>query len=232
MALRKAQPRALPGRAPRPGETWIVEGPKGTVFSQHLFDIDAVRPFVPQGLRIVPVLPGKTPGFVCLTYYGPGSSVEYHELTVMSALVAFGATVGLWVSHIYVDSEPSQKAGLEIFGLPKQMATFEWEGGCPGLAKVSQDGRPVMTIEYGRPAFAVRFPVFGRALSVREGEVIFSRHRLSARYGFAQMQYHIPPESPLAPLNIGRPQLRLVGGPTTGYMGEGQRVLGTLMPNK
>lgn len=228
---RPKQPVAAPGVRPKAGETWRVLGPKGTVFSQHLFEISSVRPFVPPDLKILPLLPGKTPGFLCLAYYGPGSSVEYHELTVMSAVVAYRKTLGLWVSHIYVDSEESIQAGREVFGLPKQMARFEWEGGSPGTARIFQDDQRIITIGYGRPGFSLKAPVFGRALSVIEGNVIASSHRLWAPYGFAAVNIDLPPASPLAELRFSRPMLRLVGGVTSGFMGLGQRVLGSLSKN-
>ena len=225
------QPIAAPGAVPQSGETWKTVGPKGLIFSQHLFPIDAVRPFVPAELKIIPVLPNRTIGFLCLAYYGPGSSVQYHELTVMSALVAYGWTWGLWVSHIYVDNEISQQGGREVFGLPKQMAQFDWEGGRPGKARVLLEGRELISIAYGRPAFSINAPIGGRAICVAPGNrVIFSTHRLAASYGLTRMRIHVPADSELAALRFSRPLLRLVGGPMTGLLGDNQRELGRLEP--
>ena len=62
-------------------------------------------------------------GGVLLADYRAGV-LRYRELIVFSR----ATTRGMVVSHIYVDSEPSMRGGIEIWGLPKELAEFEYDG--------------------------------------------------------------------------------------------------------
>lgn len=85
----------------------------------RLVDHARARAFVPPGLDVISVLPGKTLGGVYLTAYGPGSALPYHELIFVAALVRMGAHVGGWISHIYVDHPEAMAGGRESGGCPK-----------------------------------------------------------------------------------------------------------------
>ncbi|MEM5838755.1 acetoacetate decarboxylase family protein, partial [Pediococcus acidilactici] len=95
----------------------------------QLIDIDRVRPLIPSELEIISVWPGKTLGGIYLSYYGSGSVLEYSELIVIAAFVGYKGKFGGWVSHIYVDNPDSVAGGREVWGLPKELAEFTWEGG-------------------------------------------------------------------------------------------------------
>jgi acetoacetate decarboxylase len=71
-------------------------------------------------LIIVPARVGHSLGGVLLANYTSGTLV-YRELIVFSHATARGMVV----SHIYVDDEQSLGGGREIWGLPKELATFE-----------------------------------------------------------------------------------------------------------
>ena len=60
-------------------------------------------------------------GGVLLANYTSGTLV-YRELIVFSHATARGMVI----SHIYVDDEQSLSGGREIWGLPKELATFEY----------------------------------------------------------------------------------------------------------
>jgi hypothetical protein len=62
---------------------------------------------------------------VALMRYREGT-LQYDELMV-GPLVRCGARMGLWVSHIWVDSAASLWGGRRIWSLPKELATFTWE---------------------------------------------------------------------------------------------------------
>jgi hypothetical protein len=49
-----------------------------------------------------------------------GGTLAYRELIVFSHTTLKGAVI----SHIYVDDEQSQSGGIDIWGLPKELATF------------------------------------------------------------------------------------------------------------
>lgn len=68
---------------------------------------------------------GRVPGLAIVAWYGPGSSLEYHELAVLAA-VRCGARPGAFVLGLRVDDPASQAGGREIWALDKQMAAFAW----------------------------------------------------------------------------------------------------------
>src|ERR1700752_1700139 len=103
-----------------PSAPWRLEG--AAIVTMRTVAIDTARAFVPKGLRIVPVLPGRTLAVMAVAGYGPGSALEYHELVVSPALTFARGKIGFWLSHIYVDSEASLWAGRQIWGLPKELA--------------------------------------------------------------------------------------------------------------
>jgi acetoacetate decarboxylase len=73
-------------------------------------------------LIIVPALvKPRALGGVLLANYTSGTLV-YRELIVFSQATARGMVV----SHIYVDDAESLSGGHEIWGLPKELATFEY----------------------------------------------------------------------------------------------------------
>ena len=73
-------------------------------------------------LIIVPALRRpRALGGVLLANYTSGTLV-YRELIVFSHATARGMVV----SHIYVDDEQSLSGGHEIWGLPKELAEFEY----------------------------------------------------------------------------------------------------------
>jgi acetoacetate decarboxylase len=72
-------------------------------------------------LIVVPARVGRSLGGVLLANYTSGTLV-YRELIVFSHATARGMVV----SHIYVDDEQSLSGGHEIWGLPKELAEFEY----------------------------------------------------------------------------------------------------------
>jgi hypothetical protein len=94
---------------------------------------DGWRPFV---------LGGRTPVGAAWVDYAEGGVLSYHELLVAVA-GRVGPRVRPHIVRIWVDSPASRDGGRELWGIPKDLATFD------GLAP----GRPSMTLEgAGRPA--------------------------------------------------------------------------------
>ncbi len=74
-------------------------------------------------LIVVPArTPGRQIGGVMLANY-TGGTLAYRELIVFSHATSHGMVI----SHIYVDDERSMRGGIHIWGLPKELATFEYE---------------------------------------------------------------------------------------------------------
>jgi hypothetical protein len=138
-----------------PSPPWTLAGE--AFVAMRAVPSQVARSLLPKELQLVQVVPGKTIGLVALIRYGAGSSLQYHELIVAPALVRHGFRVGAWISHIYVDSEPSMHAGREIWGLPKQLAAFSWER---NAAAVSAKDLHV-SVEAGKSGVAARMPLFG-----------------------------------------------------------------------
>lgn len=109
-----------------PQAPWTLKG--FAYQTVHLIDIAKASPYVPIGIEIVSVLPGKTIGGVYLSQYKTGSTLLYSELIVIAAIVRQGGKLGAWISHIYVDQADSIQGGREIWKLPKEMAEFDWQG--------------------------------------------------------------------------------------------------------
>jgi hypothetical protein len=210
---------ARPGSIPEAGEVWQPVGPTATLLTAHLVPVEAVRPFVPEGLEIVRVLPGKTLASLLLSYYGPGSTLVYNELVVGCAYVRHNGATGFYVSHIYVDSPESVTGGRRM-GLPKELAQFQWNGHLPGEACVIGAGGILCRVRYGRPSLRMGFPVSGGTVSVLDsGEVVHFRSRIKGAWGFAGASLDVPDSSPLAGVQLGQPVVSLVSGPMRGEMG-------------
>ena len=217
---------ATPGTIPEAGEVWQPVGPTATLLTAHLVPVAAVRAMVPAGIEIVSVLPGYTLASTLLSYYGPGSTLEYHELVVGCAYVRHGGAHGVFVSHIYVDSADSVTGGRRM-GLPKEMASFAWNGAMPGEACVTGPSGILCRVRYGRPGLRVRVPITGGTVSVLDsGEVVHFKSRIEGKWGFAGASLDVPANSPLAAVQLGQPFVSLVSGPMRAEMGLEFRAVG------
>lgn len=216
------------GTIPALGEVWQPVGPTMTLLTAHLVPIAAVRPLVPRGLSVVPVWPGYTLGSTLLSYYGPESTLEYHELVVAGALVRYGRHIAPFVTHIYVDSERSVTGGRRM-GLPKELALFNWNGRAPGEAKLSlPSGTPLCTVRYGAAGLGISLRLAGPTISVIGDTAWHFTSGMRGTWGMQSVTLDIPAASPLATLQMGRALVSLGCGPMRGEMGLGMRALGPL----
>ncbi|WP_250122390.1 acetoacetate decarboxylase family protein [Chroococcidiopsis sp. CCMEE 29] len=168
-------------------------------------DIDRVRPLIPSELEIISVWPGKTVGGVYLSYYGSGSVLEYSELIVIAALVAHSGKFGGWVSHIYVDNPDSIAGGRDIWGLPKEMAEFNWEKG--NRVTVRQGNRLLCALSYNQQGFGWRQWLGGSSFSTLGADLLLFPAELESRLGLVSSKLEVPSESPFANLALGQPWL-------------------------
>ena len=122
---------------PYPSAPWRLSG--RAIAIVRLTPIERIADGVPKPLSVVPIMPGRTLSMFYLARYEAPSALQYHECIVAPALVRNGVRVGAWISNIFVDSEASMLAGREIWGLPKQLANFDW--------KWEERGRIAMTHE-------------------------------------------------------------------------------------
>jgi acetoacetate decarboxylase len=146
------------------------------------------------------VLPGRTLGGLYLASYGARSSLQYHELIAVPALVRRGVRIGVWISHIYVDDAGSLAGGREIWGLPKLPARFELD--TRGGTNVFHESQLLCRISAGRAAFALPVPVLAPAFACRGGHIVWFHGRGTARCGIARTELAIPQQSPLRALGL------------------------------
>ncbi|MCY7322591.1 MAG: acetoacetate decarboxylase family protein [Phormidesmis sp. CAN_BIN36] len=178
-----------------PQAPWTL---KGFAFQTlHLIDLAKASPFVPPELAIVSVAPGKTLGGVYLSNYGVGSSLEYSELIVIAGLVKRGQTIGAWVSHIYVDNPDSVSGGREIWGMPKELATFDWQTGAQRVV-VQQEGQVLCSLSAGGRVSLWRQSIAFPAYSLLNSNFVRFNAAALANFGLITAKLEVPSASPFA----------------------------------
>ena len=222
---------AKQGEIPRQGEIWLPVGDKGHLMMLHIIDIQKVRPYVPKELDIVSIGFGKTFGLVFMTRMGPESTLPYHELIIAPALIKARGKIGFYVTHIYVDNEKSQIGGIRNFGLPKQMAEFEWnwQSNCSGNIKISESEHELISIKYGRRLGDVSMWLGGGAMSILDEKLVYCNNHFKANFGLSSVRYEISENSPIyndmKNIGLNRPLLSVLGENMKGYMGENTQII-------
>ena len=134
---------------------------------------------------------------VTLVRYLEGT-LRYDELAV-GPLARLGARFGIFVPYIWVDSEASMWGGRRIWGVPKEMAVFAWEGDT--VSVTDKDGLiaalTVDTQEARLPKIWMPAPGLGRV----DEQWAFTIATMSARLGRSGM--HIAEWSPRFPYRPG-----------------------------
>ncbi len=201
-----------------PQAPWTLKG--YAIQTLQLIDIDKARPFIPKELDIISVWPGKTLGGVYVSSYGLGSVLEYNELIVVAGVVNYSGKIGGWVSHIYVDNSDSVAGGREIWGLPKELAEFNWLKGEESNVTVRQGNQQLCSLTYSQPSFGLPIiPLSGPVLSSLGTDLLLFKGEFESRLGLINSKLVVPAESPFSSLNLGQPwlavycdDLRLVAG--------------------
>ena len=157
---------------------------------------------MPADVEVVPVLPGRTAaGFLLARYEGP-STLHYGELLVLPALTRVRGRLGWWISHAYVDSEASLAGGRRMWGVPKDLATFDWSGGAARVTR--EDGVALLDAEVPQPSRTVTLPAFIASNGTTGGD---DRRRFLGtgplRMAPRRIRVGVPDESPFAALGLG-----------------------------
>lgn len=192
-----------------PAPPWTLRG--FAMQTLQPIDIDRARLYVPSELEIVSFFPGKTLGGIYVSTYGTGSALQYSELIVVSAFTRQDNRFGAWISHIYVDNPDSVAGGREIWGLPKELADFEWQIGKPHCVTVRQQGQLLCKFEatWQLPGVPVPFAIgsFSQSAQNLLWFLAESRLRLSA----ISTTVVVPPESAFYSLGLHQPWLSFYG---------------------
>lgn len=186
-----------------PPPPWTLKG--HGFLNLHLLDIEHVRPTIPSELAIVPVFPGKTIGGVFVASYSADSVMPYNELIIVSGLVSYAGKIGSWISHIYVDHPDSVAGGREIWGLPKELAQFQWNLAKHPSVQVKQDDRTLcqLSTQWQLPSLPLPF-IAAPVLSKLDSTPLLFRAQGSLSLQLVGVSLEVPDTSPLASLKLGQ----------------------------
>ncbi len=213
-----------------PPAPWHLQG--CACLALHLIRNDVARAQIPSEFEIVSVWPGRTLAGIYLSSYEAGSVLEYHELLVAAGMVRYQGTVGFWISHIYVDNPASLSGGREIWGLPKELAEFEWMTSHPQPARnpiqirVQQGDREFCQLTSPAPSWQTgSIPFSGQVFSRLDQDLLVFTGRFKGHWGILPATLSIPAESPFAELGLGSPFLTICGSNLT-FTAEAPMIVG------
>jgi hypothetical protein len=210
MAATRESHRAGASRAGSyPPAPWRIAGP--AIICPALVPLDVARAHVPAGVDVVPVAPGRTAGGFLLARYERGSTLHYGELLVFPALTRVGRRAGMWISHAYVDSPASLAGGRQMWGVPKDLATFDW-GEDGRVTLTHEDGTRLMTATFPQPRLRLRLPALLASNGTTGGA---DRRRFVGtgplRLAPARADVDVPDAGPFAGLPLAGRRLALAG---------------------
>jgi hypothetical protein len=188
------------------GSTWVVPAAD--------FRAELSPAFEPVIVR------GKIYVFAGFVHYQEGSVLTYHELMVgllmrLKDPRRYAATV----THIWVDNEISKWGGRELWGLPKELAEFQFDYQSDNRhfeAQAQAGGVTLATgnfqAKFGLPR-NLRLPLPIPSYQMLRGQPHFAFGTLWGRLHYCQGGLQIPPESPLAALGLAgrKPLLSFAG---------------------
>jgi acetoacetate decarboxylase len=186
-----------------PPAPWRLRGHALAAF--RFIELATARLFIRNDIPLVAVVPGKTLAGLALIDYGIGSTLNYQELIVFPGLVRHKARPGIWVSHIYVNNLTSLKGGREMFGVPKEMAAFDWRLGRKNQVRVSQDGQTLVEVKSRKAEFNLRVPFWGAAFGDAAGDLRRFIWKSTAQGWLAKAELKIPLQSPFSLLGLDIP---------------------------
>ena len=204
-----------------PPEPWYLRGQLHlTVWRMPLADL----PALPPGLA--PVRLGACALVVTAwVVYQPGGVFSYRELLV-AVPVWHGRLLRASITDIWVDSAPSLRGGRELWGIPKELAVFDFAG--PRFAASTPDGasiaRGTVAPRAGLPGrWPARYTVVqnigtqnagapdigAQDADAREpaGELAVTPVRSRAALRLTSADWEFAPDGPLGWLTGGRPLL-------------------------
>ncbi|SEP44281.1 acetoacetate decarboxylase family protein [Amycolatopsis saalfeldensis] len=96
----------------------------------------AELPALPEGAEPV-VVAGRAAVFAAWVGYRPPGQLSYHEL--LTAVAVRGRRLTASITGIWVDSEVSLAGGRALWGIPKDLATFDFHRGRTFTAATADD---------------------------------------------------------------------------------------------
>ncbi|MDQ4094283.1 MAG: acetoacetate decarboxylase family protein [Actinomycetota bacterium] len=184
-----------------PPEPWELRG------QQHLtvWRVPATHlPRLSAGLK--PVRAGGT-ALVATSWviYEPGGVLSYRELLV--AVLAYrGGRPLMTITDIWVDSDPSLRGGRELWGIPKQWASFRVNGAT--CAAVDVDGELIASSAVRQiGALPGRGHIRFTVAQQRAGELMLIPVRCTSKVRLIRISWNFTPGGRLGWLAGARPAL-------------------------
>jgi len=190
-----------------PPEPWELHGQLHT--SVFLVPLPAVpRDEVPPGWRPVRLGRFAVVGTAWVSYE-PGGVLSYREL-MATVLVRNGLRLAPTIVRIWVDSEASRDGGRALWGIPKELADFDFRG--PDFA--ASTGTDPIAVGTVRPLAWLprRWPLRFRVAQTVAGTARVTRVRSRSRLGLSRGTFAADRHGPLAFLAGRRPLLTLSVG--------------------
>ncbi|MFE9748566.1 acetoacetate decarboxylase family protein [Saccharothrix saharensis] len=182
-----------------PPEPWELRG--RACVSVWLVRANALPPLP---VRAVTVFGRAVVGTAFVDYRPPG--MTYHEV-LAAVLVRRGARFGVSIARIWVDSPASRAGGRELWGIPKDLARFEWDGDLAASAR--DEHGAIASVRARSPRFGVRLPVAGSTWQAFGDGVARTPLRATGRVTPVRVTWHVEPSGPLGWLLPHRPLLGL-----------------------
>lgn len=132
-------------------------------------------------------------GSVMLVNYATSPVDAYHELLFIPGTVMYPGYTGYSISTIYVSSQASVIGGQTNWGIPKDLAEFDWQSSETGGDKIAVNHEGKSCFEAQFTPFGVSFPVNGFLLPPvvqhREGKTFVTKLQSSGKAQLARLQH-------------------------------------------
>ncbi|MHA6804105.1 acetoacetate decarboxylase family protein [Salinifilum ghardaiensis] len=191
-----------------PPEPWLLGGTlRMSVFRVPVAAVPGdVFAHVPPGHRLS-TFGGRVTLGVAFVHYAPGGVLQYEEL-LLAVAVRRGVRVHCSIPRIWVDDERAQHGGRELWGIPKQLGSFERRVEGAAMEAVLRVGdRSVVRLRArdGRAVLPGRRRVPLSTAQLWQGRSIVAHNLLLGRVRGMRAAWEFDPSGPLGFLHGVRP---------------------------
>ncbi len=182
-----------------PREPWHLRGQLHlTAWRLPVDDLPVLPP------RVLPVQLGRSALVgTAWVIYEPGGVLSCREL-LAAVLVRAGARPQVSITHVWVDSEASLRGGRELWGMPKELASFRIDG-----AEYTAHTRAGELIARGTvrggAVLPGRWPAVCTVAQQLAGQLAQTPARSTSRLRLIGIRWEFAPAGPLAWLTSARP---------------------------
>jgi hypothetical protein len=192
-----------------PPEPWSLRGQlRVAVWLVPVRDVPPIPSELSRAVRVVRLGRRAIVGAAWVRYE-PGGVLHYNEL-LAAVLTRAGLRPRVTITDIWVDSVESRDGGRALWGIPKDLARFEFDGDAARAEKESETLAEA-TVTRG-PRLPGRWPLGFKVVQSLNGAPKTSRVRVSARLSFGRSRWSIPAGGPLGYLAGRRPLLTATAG--------------------